>query len=293
MASGIEWGDGPVSQTEQITQEPRRDVTQPFEISNDPPLKLAACGRTDIGCRRPHNEDSILLNEATQLFVVADGMGGHAAGEVASRTAVEALREFLAKTANDADFTWPFGVREGLSHGENLINTGIQLANRKVCEVAGENPDFLGMGTTIVALIGQPVGVVMAHVGDSRIYRRRGEVLEQLTSDHSWVNEQIQRNILTEEEARNHRWRNVITRALGNRAEIEVDLRSLPVEHGDLFLLCSDGLTSMIDDARIDLILRENDGDLSAACNNLIDAANQAGGFDNISVILVQVQARP
>ena len=207
----------------------------------------------------------------------------------ASRTAVATLRDFLQTAMSDHDFTWPFGFDEHLNRYENLIQSGSLLANHKICTFAQDNPELLGMGTTLAVLFAQGDEIVIAHVGDSRIYRMRQGALQLLTIDHSWVNEQLQRNVITEQEARHHRWRNVITRALGNRFDIQIDLQSLPGQGGDLFLLCSDGLTSMVDDAALVGLLRENDGNLETACNTLIDAANQAGGLDNISVILVRV----
>jgi protein phosphatase len=251
---------------------------------------LIACGRSDVGLRRPHNEDTIEINDPLRLYIVADGMGGHAAGEVASRTAVDAIREFLARAQADKDFTWPFGIDEQLSMPQNLLYSGIQLANRRVCQLAGENRDYNGMGTTLSALFESDDQIHVGHVGDSRIYRLRQGNMELMTTDHSWVNEQLQRNIITEDEARHHRWRNVITRALGNRTDLEVDIKSHEPLDGDLFLLCSDGLSAMVSDEEIARIVQEKAANMEDACQALIDAANREGGLDNISVILVRVQ---
>jgi protein phosphatase len=254
------------------------------------PSTCTAYGQTDVGLRRPHNEDSILLLPEHGLFAVADGMGGHAAGEVASRAAVTAFGDFFQVASRDRDFTWPFGFDERSCFEENLVVAAAQMANRKVCEIALENPECMGMGTTLAALLAYDRHVVIAHVGDSRVYRLRKEALELLTSDHSWVNEQIQRNVLTEEEARSHRWRNVITRALGNRPDIDIDRRVLDAQEGDLFVLCTDGLTAMLEDPTIAEILLRDGHDLSVACQSLIDQANQAGGLDNISIILARIE---
>jgi protein phosphatase len=254
------------------------------------PFHLETCGQSDVGLRRPHNEDTIEVNDALHLYVVADGMGGHAAGEVASRTAVDAMREFIDHAQTDKDFTWPFGFDNALSTPENLLSSAIQLANRRVCQLAGENRDYNGMGTTLTALYEADDQILIGHVGDSRTYRLRGGQLELITNDHSWVNEQLQRNIITEDEARHHRWRNVITRALGNRPDLEVDLKSLEPQEGDLFLLCSDGLSGLVGDEEITRILSEASDPLEGACQALIEAANREGGIDNISVILVRVQ---
>lgn len=218
-------------------------------------------------------------------------MGGHAAGEVASRTAVDTLSDFIRLAVRDQDFTWPFGFDEKRTREENLLHSAVMLANRKVCEIAQENPDCLGMGTTLAVLHIRENQAILAHVGDSRIYRLRDNEFEQMTVDHSWVNEQLQRNVLTEEEARNHRWRNVITRALGNRPDIEIDIKSVDLRPGDVFLLCSDGLTTMIEDAIVSRLVAALTNDLEAACRSLIALANQSGGHDNISVILVRVDS--
>jgi protein phosphatase len=264
-------------------------VDPKVSTADQPRVKFEACGRTDVGLKRPHNEDSIEISSELRLFAVADGMGGHAAGEVASRTALETLHEFIALTSTDRDFTWPFGIDQKFSIAENVLLTAIHLANRRVCNMAGENADFSGMGTTLVTVY-MPASILhVAHVGDSRVYRLRQDRLESITSDHSWVNEQLQRKIITEDEARNHRWRNVITRALGNRLDLEVDIQSIAPQPGDFYLLCSDGLCGMIDDGQIHEILNGNLEDLQSACDRLIDAANQAGGLDNISVILIRI----
>ncbi len=252
---------------------------------------LRACGRTDVGLKRQANEDSIKLDENLRLFAIADGMGGHAAGEIASRTAIETLHEFVAHAAINRDFTWPFGIDSKFSLGENVLLTGIHLANRRVCRLAGENETYSGMGTTVAAIYAPERVIHIGHVGDSRVYRLRGNELQLLTDDHSWVNEQLKRNIITEDEARNHRWRNVITRALGNRQDVEVDLKSVDMQCGDLFLICSDGLTGMVDDQTLHQVLSTHpQEDLQALCGRLVELANEAGGQDNISVILVRVE---
>lgn len=253
-------------------------------------LKLAACGKTDTGLKRNHNEDNILVSVEHGIFAVADGMGGHAAGEVASLAVVETLGRFIEQTGADPNFTWPFGRQENCSYPENLLITGIQLANREICVMAENDAKYNGMGTTVAAVYMAAAQVQVAHVGDSRVYIVKNGEFKQITEDHSWVNEQLQRNIITEEEARNHRWRNVITRALGNRPEIEVEIQSLPAEAGDLYMLCSDGLTTMVEDARIAEIIAEGRSNLELCASQLVGEANAAGGFDNISVVLVEVQ---
>ncbi len=251
---------------------------------------MQAGGLTDVGLKRDHNEDSILISRELGLFIVADGMGGHAAGEVASKAAISLIREHIQKMMEDGSFARDQTAQEGLNVGENVLYSAISNANRELCSLAEQNPAYCGMGTTIAAVyMPRDEQIHISHVGDSRVYRYREGILEILTQDHSWVNEQIQKNVLSEEEARTHRWRNVITRALGNRSDVEIDLRTVDSKPGDLLLLCSDGLTTMLDDMTIADILKENSDDLYKACAELIRVANDAGGNDNISVVLIRV----
>lgn len=253
-------------------------------------FKITAASLSDVGQKRNHNEDNVLVDEELGLFAVADGMGGHAAGEVASGAAIAAVEDFVQLAHRDENITWPFAVRDELSRSENVIHTAVALANQQVCSLAGENSAFGGMGTTIAALYFSGEYAHVCHVGDSRVYRLRGGKLECLTQDHSWVNEQLQRNIISQEEARNHRWRNVITRALGNRTDVEIDLRTIELEPGDLFMLCSDGLTTMIPDNLIYQILQSDPTQPQRLCEELVRTANEAGGLDNISVVLIRVE---
>lgn len=254
-------------------------------------VKLVAGGKTDRGLKRSHNEDSLSVCPDLNVFIVADGMGGHNAGEVASRSAIRSVLEFLRQCESDAEATWPFGVESGLSEFENKLLTAIRLANRDVCNLSMERREYAGMGTTIVAALFDPGShkVALAHVGDSRCYLVRDGAIQQLTLDHSWVSEQVQKKILTEEEARNHRWKNVITRALGNKLDVEIDVRVETVQPGDVYLLCSDGLSSMVEDpGLLEIILKAPD--LDDICDRLVQAANDNGGQDNISVLLVKIE---
>ena len=254
-------------------------------------LKLESGGCTDIGLKREHNEDSILVCDELKLYAVADGMGGHAAGEIASATAIEAFKGFIERCLEDSDLTPPFGIKPELSDEENLIRSAVVMANREVARLAEKDQTFGGMGTTIATLYLSGGWAHVGHVGDSRVYLLRVGKLETLTQDHSWVNEQVQRNVISKNEARNHRWRNVITRALGDHEDIEADLTSIEVRPGDLFLLCSDGLTTMVDDDAILQCLAETNNSLEAQCGELVKLANDAGGLDNISVVLIRIQS--
>jgi protein phosphatase len=252
-------------------------------------FKVLAAGRTDVGRRRQHNEDAFACEPELALFVVADGMGGHAAGEIASELAVKSLSDFASAFKNQPDFTWPFGVEKRLSPAENLLVNGIKLANRSVCALAQDHPEYSGMGTTIVACRIDEDRAIVGHVGDSRTYLLRGGELSLKTEDHSWVNEQVQQQLLSEEEAKNHRWRNIITRALGNRFEVEVDHTSFDLEVGDTVVLCTDGLTGPVSEGQIAEILGETLPDVEAACERLVETANEQGGPDNITVVVVHI----
>ncbi|CAN5254662.1 protein phosphatase 2C domain-containing protein [soil metagenome] len=252
-------------------------------------IKIQAAGLSDRGLKRSHNEDSLSVVPDLGLFVVADGMGGHNAGEVASRQAIESIVEFLRDAPGEGD-TWPLPPNPELTPTENKIAGAVKLANRDVCKLSMEHPEYHGMGTTLVGVLLDPPneGVSIAHVGDSRCYRLRNGKLDKLTLDHSWVEEQLQRGIITVEEAKNHRWKNVITRALGNKLEVEVEVQSQKVADGDLLLLCSDGLSGMVEHELLEQIMVANP-DLEECAQSLIKAANDNGGHDNISLILIRM----
>jgi serine/threonine protein phosphatase PrpC len=236
-------------------------------------IRIAAhSGRTDTGRQRRVNEDSMLSH--APLFVVADGMGGAQAGEVASQAAVSAFEEGL-----------PDGALA------ETLPARIQTANRVIHDQARSDPSYSGMGTTITAAAIDPRAetVTIGHVGDSRAYRIRDGIIQRLTRDHSLVEEMRRRGQLTEAQAEEHPQRSIITRALGPEAAVDVDVQEVAAQPGDLFLLCSDGLTSMIDDDRIRQIIIEADT-LDGATRDLVDAANAAGGRDNITVVLFQVE---
>jgi protein phosphatase len=250
-------------------------------------MKLRSFGITDVGLKRTHNEDNFYRSDELGMYLVADGMGGHAAGEVASNTSIQTIADFAERFAKDTNLTWPFGYDSRLTDEGNALITGIQLANHTLCKMQQAKPELSGMGTTLAALRITGDQALVAHVGDSRIYRMRGEAFDLLTSDHSWVNEQLQKNIITAEEARTHRYRNVITRALGNRAELEIDVRLENVEPGDLFMICSDGLSGMMEDHEMEEVMRTHSDSIRAAANTLVAKANEAGGHDNISVVII------
>lgn len=245
---------------------------------------------THVGMKRKVNEDNFCTNRELGLFIVADGMGGHAAGEVASRIAVEEIERVLLQTRDDEDWTWPDSFDMNYSLVANKLKFAINLANEKIHGTTLDRVECRGMGTTIVAAMFLDDVCLIAHVGDSRAYLFRDDKLVALTSDHSWVNEQLKQGFLTLEHARNHPFRNVITQALGGGSEIQVDLMELPLSDRDLLLLCTDGLNSMLTDNEIMNVLRQGEpGSLDHLTTRLIEAANQKGGDDNITVAMVEV----
>jgi serine/threonine protein phosphatase PrpC len=246
--------------------------------------------RSDVGRKRKGNEDAHSVDPRYKLFVVADGMGGHAAGEVASRIAVDSIAEFVALTAGNEEITWPFGLDDSISYDGNRLKTAIRHANRRVLEATHEKAELEGMATTVAAVLVDGDVANLAHVGDSRIYLWSGGEITLLTSDHSWVNEQIQTGVISPEQARSHPLRNVVTRALGGRSDLLVDVQSRRMEGGEVLLLCSDGLTTMIADDEIARILEESGGDVGRAASALVDAANERGGEDNITVVLLKFE---
>jgi protein phosphatase len=254
-------------------------------------VTLSAFALSDVGRKRRHNEDAYLLDTERGLFVVADGMGGHAAGEVASRITVESVQEYLAMRDDDGDNTWPFGFNNRYSMEGNLLTTAIKRANERIIRSVQNRPELKGMGTTVVSALFAAERATVVHVGDSRCYRlRRGELV-RLTEDHSWVQEQVIAGILTPEEATSHPLKNVVTRALGGAPNVLPELQEVPFEAGDSFLLCSDGLTGMMTDDEVRAIVA-GEGPAETRVNALVDLANSRGGIDNITVILVDVLPR-
>lgn len=239
--------------------------------------------------KRTHNEDNLCLVPEESLYLVADGMGGHANGEVASEIAVKTLSQFFEETSADQEITWPYRMEKGRGYEENRLNAGIKLSNLRIFETAAQNPAQRGMGTTIVALLLAGDTAYFGHVGDSRIYRLRGEELEQVTEDHSLLNDYIKMKDLTEEEIENFPHKNVIVRALGMKETVQVDVSTEKPRPGDIYMLCSDGLNGMITDDEIRTIMLENSHDLELCCTRLIDAANANGGTDNITVAVVEI----
>jgi PPM family protein phosphatase len=255
-------------------------------------MRANAAGMTDVGLQRDHNEDSYAVLAEYDLYIVADGMGGHRAGDVASRLATDAMAEFLRCTQHE-DATWPFHFDTSLTEEENRLVTGIRVANRQIFERSVRSRDCQGMGTTVVgALFSKKKNrIFVGHVGDSRAYRVRGGQIQQLTRDHSLINDYLMAMPELTEEQRAELPKNVITRALGMQDHVVVDLLSDDPQVGDVYLLCSDGLSGMIADDDI-LGIVGSTSDAPEICRRLIERANENGGEDNITALVIRFDER-
>jgi serine/threonine protein phosphatase PrpC len=244
---------------------------------------------SDPGLRREDNEDAYCARADLGLYMVADGMGGHAAGEVASKLAVEVVEHFINDTRDaDINTTWPFPYDPALSLDGNRLKAAFRLANRRLAAAMENDETLRGMATTAAALLVGRKKPAVAHVGDSRVYLFRDGRLRQVTQDHSWVSEQVRAGVLTEMDARRHPWRNVVTRALAGGDDPEVDVTEIEVRAGDRLLICSDGLSGVVPVDRLEAIVGQMRG-LDETCKALIAAANEAGGPDNITVAMLKV----
>lgn len=253
-------------------------------------MRAIAAGLSDVGLQREHNEDSYVVLKEYDLFVVADGMGGHRAGDVASKLATETISEFFKSTAND-DVTWPFHFDTNLSEEENRLLTGIRVANRQIFERSTRSREYHGMGTTVVgAMFSERKGrMYIGHVGDSRCYRVREGRIQLLTRDHSLINDYLLAMPDLTEEQRSELPKNVITRALGMQDQVVVDLQHDEPGPGDVYVLCSDGLSGMMTDEEIEKIVNQNP-DIRDACKTLIALANEHGGEDNVTAVLIKIE---
>lgn len=280
-------------------------------------MPVISASRTDLGLRRPANEDSFVSRPGLGLYVVCDGMGGHAAGEIASRIATDTIEASVQQTEGvNGSFTWPHRYSPEWGRDGNRLVSALLQANREIAQRVLDEPTLRGMATTAVCLLlgaegwGPGTGdgqrssptsspeppapaalpALVAHVGDSRAYLWHNGSLDQVTRDHSWVEEQVSLGVLNETEARHHPWRNLVTRALAGADEPRVELTPISLEPGDRVLLCSDGLTGPLTNAAItEILARAPMGRPDELCQALVDAANAAGGPDNITVIVVEV----
>lgn len=242
-------------------------------------MRFRFSAQSDVGRGRSQNEDSFAVDGDRGIFVVADGMGGHGNGEVASRIVAEVVRQSLA----------PRTARAAGSDGEDSLRQALEEANRQVIEAARSDSALTGMGATAVVALMSGAGSYLANVGDSRAYLLRRGRFAQLTQDHTWVREQVSAGLLSETQALRHPFRSVVTRALGGEEEVAVDVAPLDPRPGDLYLLCSDGLTAVLGDDEIRAHLAERQP-LPDVCRGLVEAANDRGGPDNITVIVIAVE---
>lgn len=241
---------------------------------------MKACGLTDNGLSRESNQDSLFVSDLRELplFIVADGMGGHNAGEIASSIAVEAIKEKFMET------------RENLQSKDSIIKTikdSVFEANKKIYFKALSTPECSGMGTTLTMSYIFDNEIYIGHIGDSRAYYISDSDIDQLTEDDSLVNELIKNGSITIEEAKNHPQRNVITKALGTSIDIEVDIQTIKYKIGDILIICSDGLSNMVKEDKVFDIIKSEE-DVSLACQSLIDLAKKNGGSDNITLIIIK-----
>ena len=255
------------------------------------PLRVISAGLTDVGLQREHNEDSYVVLNEFGLYVVADGMGGHRSGDVASNLATETISDFFRSTATE-DVTWPFHFDTNLSEEANRLLTGIRVANRQIFERSVKNREHQGMGTTVVSAMfsNSKTRVYIGHVGDSRCYRVRGGKIRQMTRDHSLVNDYLLAMPDLTEEQRSELPKNVITRALGMQDHVVVDLQHDEPEVNDVYILCSDGVSGMIEDPELERLVNSTT-DVRAICKVLIEKANENGGEDNVTAVVLRFAA--
>jgi serine/threonine protein phosphatase PrpC len=258
-------------------------------------LMAEVAGRSDVGCVRSNNEDNFGYDMRHGIYIVCDGMGGQAAGEVASKMAVDTMLTYFRDSAAQGHFANAGEPVKGASELSQAVSSAIHLANSAVFESSSNNAARSGMGaTTVVAHVGKDGAVAIGHVGDSRIYLVRDGVIRQLTQDHSLVMEQVRRGLITLEEAKHSEVANIIIRALGAEADVQPDLNDLVAQPHDVLLLCSDGLTRELEDHQLQDIINVNATQpLQVACDALVDAARLGGGNDNITALLLRFNSKP
>lgn len=251
-------------------------------------MQFAFFGTSDIGRHRKYNEDSYLCNPKEKLFLIADGIGGQAAGEIASNLAIRNIEEFIVRSRTE-DITWPIPYKNEFTLEQNSLLAGATLANRKVRELANQNPSMKGMGTTIVGVIIKGNQLAILNIGDSRLYRIRAGEIEQITQDHTVAGEQEKLGLLTKEEASNHPQKHILTSALGIEVveKLRMDLCLVDIQKRDLYIMCSDGLNDMLSDKEILAAINSSKTSLEEMSLSLTQQANLAGGQDNITIILL------
>jgi serine/threonine protein phosphatase PrpC len=252
-------------------------------------FRIRFSGKTDIGRVRDHNEDNIFLPAEFPLAVVSDGMGGHACGEVASGLAVETVSTYYEQTASEMAPTWPFRMPQ-LALERDRMTCAIKLANTRIHETGLNDPSKKGMGCTLDAIYFSQGRCYIGHVGDSRVYKIRGNQITQVTEDHSLLNDYRRMREMSGDELDNFGYKNVVVRALGLSPAVFVDIFVEEYAKGDIYLMCSDGLSGMLSDAAILQTVTRFES-IDTAATQLINQANEAGGNDNISAVIVRIEA--
>ena len=257
-------------------------------------MRISHAARTDVGMKRDNNEDNYLVFPEQNLFAVFDGMGGHAAGEVASGIAVREMKEFFELTGKDPEATWPFKDDRAKSYDENRLVTAIKLCNARILETSEQDSSKKNMGTTCVSLYfverNGEARALVAHTGDSRVYLFRENKLRRVTIDHSLVEEYLRLGKISQEEAKSFPQKNIILRALGQQRQVDVEINAHDPRPDDIFMLCSDGLSGMVEDKMMESILQKQGGNLETCAKKLLDTANANGGVDNSTVILARFE---
>ncbi len=252
-------------------------------------MQLSFAAATDPGLKRRHNEDRYVADADLTFFLVADGMGGHSSGEVASTTVAEDVTAFIRETARDSDNTWPFGLDPALSPLANRLQVAIRRANRRLAALVEKDASLDGTGATLAAALFGGDRLAVSNVGDCRAYLLRGGTLSQITRDHSLVAEQVALGLIDSTEARHHPLRHVVTRAVSGDAGMLVDIWEMRVQPGDRLLLCSDGIHGVLTDAELTGFVGISGNSLQDICKTLIDAANGRGGPDNATAVIIEV----
>jgi len=255
-------------------------------------LAVEVAGKTDVGCVRTNNEDNFGYDSRYGIFVVCDGMGGQAAGEVASKIGVDVLLNYFREAARTGEYRPVGKLFEGVSPQGQALASAIQLANHTIYDASQRSAATAGMGSTLVAALVKETSLCIAHVGDSRIYLLRRGTIQQLTQDHSLVMEQLRRGYITPEEAERSTNQHIILRALGSEEEVQPDVEDLVVLAGDMVLMTSDGLTKYVREEEILQVVSSAET-LEAACDALIQSARRRGGDDNITCLLLKIVERP
>ncbi len=251
-------------------------------------MKMEIFGRTDVGKVRKNNEDNFLIDEEIGLFIVADGMGGHSSGEVASKMAVEVTKDSMRRFLKDGQKAILGKINPQFSEPANQLASSVRLANQSIFETAKSKPQHQGMGTTIDSVVFHKNKIAIAHVGDSRVYLVRNNALQQLTNDHSLVADQVRQGLLKKEEAEKSNLKNILTRALGVDENNEVDIYEIDCYNGDVLIACTDGLNKMVADEQILQVVPQMKTPKMIA-EHLVDLANAAGGVDNTTVVVAHM----